>query len=75
MNEIGVGGIESDGSHVHGNLAPMVSRMHDHMEQNVLLLAGEAFAFRVLVSSRIGEARLAERSQIVLPACMKLIDF
>jgi hypothetical protein len=50
VNEIGIGRSESCGTHICGNLAAMIGRMHDHVQQDILLLAAEAFTLRVLVS-------------------------
>jgi hypothetical protein len=50
VNEIGIGRSESCGTHIRGNLAAMIGRMHNHVQQDILLLAAEAFTLRVLVS-------------------------
>jgi len=54
MDEVGIGRSEPGGTHIGGNLAAMIGRVQDHVQQDILLLAGEAFALGVLVRSRIG---------------------
>ena len=75
VNEIGKGWSESRCTHIRGNLAAMIGRMHDHVQQDILLLAAEAFTFRVLVSQRAGKACLAERRQVVLLKTREFVDF
>ena len=75
MDEVGKSRSESSGTHIRGNLAPMIGRMHHHVQQDILLLAGAAFALGVLVGERTGKAGLAERSQVALPKPRQLLDF
>src|ERR1700690_4355386 len=75
MNEVRISRSESGSTHIRCNLAAMIGRMHDHVEQDILLLAGEAFALGVFVGERTGKACLAERSQVALPKTRQLVDF
>lgn len=56
MNKIGVRRSESCGAHICGDLPAMIGGMHDHVEQNVLLLAGERFAPGMSRFRKVGES-------------------
>jgi hypothetical protein len=58
--KVGIGRTESGSPHIRGNLPAMVCRVHDDVQQNILLLAGELFSLRVFVIDRVRETGLAK---------------
>jgi len=75
VNEIGVGGSKSGGSHISGDLAAMISGVHDHMQQNVILPVGPVLAFAVFVADRAGKAGFAGGIQVILPKAGQFSSF
>jgi hypothetical protein len=67
VDEIGVGGIESSGTHVSGDLSAMVNRVHDDMLQNIFHRAGPAFSQAVFVSHCIQQAGSICLPEMFLP--------
>jgi len=75
MNEIGVRGSETGGTHVCGNLPTMIGRVQNHVHEDVLFLAGPTFALAIFVGQRTGQAVLLQRHQVLLPKLGQLFDF
>src|SRR5215471_8768980 len=49
MNEIGISGCMAPGTHIAGDLAAMVSGVHDHVHEDILYGVHPRFPFAVLV--------------------------
>lgn len=75
MNEVGVCRVETAGSHIGCDLAAMIDRMHHHVQQDILLLAAEGFAFCVLVTQRPGKGLPRQAKSNSSSKDRQLIDF
>jgi len=67
VDEIGGGWDQSRASHIRRDLPAMISRMRDHMGQDVVLAAAPIFTFTVAIADRFRQISFPARRQVVLP--------
>jgi hypothetical protein len=67
VDEIGVGRNHARAPHIRGDLSAMVSRMRNHMRQDVIFPALPSFIFAVALAHRLRQVRFGARGKVTLP--------